>query len=242
LRRPGAVEEGRGEAQFEIRREVHVEAHAPRKGTAAIEILPAGDDVFHETVAAPVPVEHNATPDILAERDIDHSLHARFIIIGIAREQVAFIFAGRSLGDEIDRAAVRVTSIERALRAAQDLDPLEVDLEQVSHRRTRLIDTVDMNGDAGGALVEADAADRHRGLPEQIADLGAGNTELQPCGRRNAAIFEHLRIQCRDGDRNFLNRLRPLLRGDHDVARANRLIVGGFLRQRRDGKRHGGGT
>ena len=111
MRRARAVEKGCGEAQLEIGRDIHIEAHTARKGAPAIEILPADDDILHKAVAAPVPVEHNAAPNILAKRDINHSLHARLVIVGVACEQIAFIFVGRCLGDEIDRAAIGVATV-----------------------------------------------------------------------------------------------------------------------------------
>jgi len=91
-----------------------------------------------------------------------------------------------------DRAADRIAAVERALRATQNLDPLDV--VDVEHRSLRSveIDVVDVNADAlleaGDRVLLADAAnERREGAVGAAADLeghvwrGLGNVSDVQC-------------------------------------------------------------
>ena len=57
-----------------------------------------------------------------------------------------FALVRRRLGDQVDGTAEAVAAVERALRAAKDLDPLEVEKVGQHHRRPRQVDAVQIHG------------------------------------------------------------------------------------------------
>ena len=128
----------------------------------------------------------------------------------------------RPPGDQADRAADRVAALERALRAAQDLDPLEIEQVEIGAGQRRIIDVVDIDADAGlvgRAEIElADAADRG-------ADRGAEGGALLAQGHVRglvgdldeavlAALLEQLGRNRGDRERRILQPLRAELGGD----------------------------
>jgi hypothetical protein len=61
------------------------------------------------------------------DRPADIALHAVFVIGADAGLDLPGQRVGRLLRDDIDRAADRIAAIERALRPAQHLDPLDIE-------------------------------------------------------------------------------------------------------------------
>ena len=73
---------------------------------------------------------------------------------------------------DVDCAAERVLAVQRALRTAQHLDPLDVDQRIVQIGRVRLVDAVDENADARLnrlTSVVTDAADRDEDAAGAVA-------------------------------------------------------------------------
>ncbi len=150
---------------------------------------------------------------------------------------------------ELDRAADRVAAGERALRAAQDLDAVEI--EQIEHRsgQGRIIDVVDIEADPRlqrrAGIILADAADigaerrpEHRALLLErdrrclVGDFGDVGLAARLKGRAGNGG---------DRDRRILQLLRSELGGHHDIAdRSRRRLIGRALRGSGAGNRLAG--
>jgi hypothetical protein len=167
---------------------------------------------------------------------------ARLDVAEIADRKLgaAFGLEARRAGDQVDRAGGRVLAVERALRPAQDLDPLDV--EEVEGRRgdAAVIDLVDIDADAlldaviGEAERRAEAADIGRrvariGRVELEARLDLAEPGHIEAGRRGQPLVaDH-----RDGERHVLQAFVAAPRGDDDVAATG---LGGRLGRRRLGR------
>src|SRR6185503_633011 len=80
---------------------------------------------------------------------------AELVVVARGQSDARLEHIGRLPGDDVDRAADRVATVERPLRTPQDLDPLHVQKIYGRHRGASEIDTVKVNGGAGigtGAL------------------------------------------------------------------------------------------
>ena len=127
-------------------------------------------------------------------------------------------------GDQADRAADRVAALERALRAAQDLDPLEVEQVEVRAGQRRIIDVVDIDADAGlEGRVEvelADAADRRADRGTERGALLAQHDVRGLVGDLDEAVLaarlEQLAGNGGDRQRRVLQPLLAELGGDED--------------------------
>lgn len=114
-------------------------------------------------------------------------------------------------GHVLDRAAYRVAAVQRALRAAQHFQPL--DIVGVEHRalRTRHVHVVDVEADAGleapQRILLADAADEsdQRGVGASRDLQGEVRRGLlQARDVRRAGIRDALGGECRERDRHVL--------------------------------------
>src|SRR3546814_7319154 len=89
-------------------------------------------------------------------------------------------------GDHIDRATSRTPSVQRALRTAQDLESLHIEVASKDAGRPLEVDAVEMRGDwTFGAYVvdqKADTAQRHIRSEEHTY-------ELQSLMRISYAVF-----------------------------------------------------
>src|SRR5581483_7493506 len=102
--------------------------------------------------------------------------HALFVECGVARRAVQLeLIEARARGHDIDRAGGRVLAEQRALRAAQNLDA--IDIVEVEERAGRATDhdAVDYGRHGGlhaiGKVERANAADRET-LPARIQRIG----------------------------------------------------------------------
>ena len=88
-------------------------------------------------------------------------------------------------GDELDRAADGVLAVERALRAAQDFDPLDVEQVELVAADARQIDVVDIDADGRVERLQrvrlADAADEDVGRVGRAAALDDVEVGTAPC-------------------------------------------------------------
>src|SRR3546814_10821123 len=105
----------------------------------------------------------------------------------------------------MDRATRRIPSVQRALRAAQDLEPLHIEEASKDAGRPLEVDAVEMRGDwTFGAYVvnqKADTAQRHIGCAIRLRHLQVRNaggerirseehtSELQSLMRISYAVF-----------------------------------------------------
>jgi hypothetical protein len=126
--------------------------------------------------------------------------------------------------EHADRAAGAVTAEERALRAAQHLDALNVDQAHDGARRARHEDVVDVVADAalaGGAAAAADAPnlERRRRVTRAARAL---DVEVRRDRRElehvfDAAQLERVAVEAHDGDRRVLEIQLAALRRDDDL-------------------------
>ena len=128
--------------------------------------------------------------------------------IAITGANIACLVRARSCGDEIDRPARSVAAIERALRAFQDLDPVEVIQHQAGLHIGRQIDAVGIDRCSRRRqrlMVDgADAADLEgdlRAVGHRRVDAGeqVGNVFCPEEGIREA---ERIGLDYADGHRN----------------------------------------
>ena len=127
----------------------------------------------------------------------------------LAPERALWI-VGQAASDIFDGAADRVAAIERALRTAQDLDPLDV--VDVEHRALRPIqvDIVEINADAlfeaGNRVLLADTANEcgqctvgaarrfERGVGRRVADVGDVDRVAEDVGRPVGRPRQHVPV------------------------------------------------
>ena len=168
----------------------------------------------------------HARVEALGNVEVEAAAEVDPVAAAVGGRDAARIVAFGALRIELHRPADRVAPGERPLRAAQDLDPLEI--EQVEDRAGErgVVDVIHIEPDAGlerrVEVVLADAADvgdergaegralrleRHRrGLVGHLADVGL------------AARLEHLGVDRGDRERGVLQVLLAELRGDEDLA------------------------
>jgi hypothetical protein len=229
-----------GEADRDVVGRIELDRR-PGGPDVAIVILQAGGEVVAEALAAEPgdraadlhAVHHRARGaedqvELLIGADVGAGAEARLV--------------GETAGDVLDRAADRVAAVERALRPAQHLDPLDV--VNVEHGRLRAVeeDVVEIEADArleaGDRILLADAADEGgqrgvgaaRGLQR---DVGRGVGDVGEVDR--ALALERLALISGDGDRHVDQIFRPTPGRDDDVlllgraAFVERLVGGGGL-------------
>ncbi len=146
-----------------------------------VAVPPAGNDAAEVElvdVAVLVLVDPgNAGKQVVGQRKVDPGAQADPLAAAVSAFDVAFARAFGTLGEHLDRAAFGVAARQRALRAAQDLDPLEV--EQVEHRagQLRIVDVVDVDAHAGlvGAGLKSLAP-----MPRMATEIDGPNDA--PCG------------------------------------------------------------
>ena len=160
------------------------------------------------------------------------------VAAAIARLDEAAAIGIGAAGDQADRAADRIAALERALRAAQDLDPLEIEQVEIGAGQRGIIDVVDIHADAGliGRVKSTwptpriEAADRgaergallaQRHVRRLVGDFGEAAL---------AALLEQCGGHRGDRERRVLQPLLAELGGDDDVllpARLGRLAPAG---------------
>ena len=162
-------------------------------------------------------------------RQVDVRFRVIGAVIAVASARPAAELAGRGLGDDRQRAAFGVAAEQRALRALQDLDPLDVEERGVEAVLAAEVDAVDIDADAllARGLVGVqrhDAADadgqcrlaRLEGRDAERRDAAVGEV----AERLDVAVLERLRTDHRDRDRRPLEVGLGLGRGDDDVLQA----------------------
>ena len=181
----------------------------------------------------------------VGQAEIDPGANADALAAAVCSLDIAAARAVGLLGEHLDRAAFGVSPRERALRPAQDLDPVEI--EQVEHRagELRIVYVVDIDADArlvGRVEVAlADAADRDRDRRAEGCALrlqynvGRAVGHLRQIGL--ALGLHDLRIDRGDRQRGVLDVLGPELRRDHDLV----VVVLRFIARCIVALRQGGG-
>ena len=177
-------------------------------------------------VGEAVPVEPqagNADAEGISQRQVEHRLGFFGIVIAVL-EFAAGVDSGEIGfgGNEIDHARGRVAAEQRALRAAQHLDPfqvIELAFEQASRYQRHVVD-VDRGRAvarrAGAQVANAADGEARRG------EIGLGETDvgqrlLQRCGVDDLLLLE---VLCREGgnrDRHVLQSFGLALGGNDDI-------------------------
>jgi hypothetical protein len=140
----------------------------------------------------------------------------------------ARVIAARFTRDQADGAAEAVLAEQRALRAAQHLDALEVEQVDGATGQGAVVDVVDVHTDAGVGGVDV-----FRGLHAAHADLRRGSAEAalrtdarvryhqaQILDIVQALAFEEIPRHRGDGERRVLQVLAAELRRDDDLLEA----------------------
>ena len=172
-------------------------------------------------------------------------------VIAGSEGQIAFELAGRLLRHDIDRAAQRITAIERALGATQDFDM--VDIRHVGHVADRLgdEDAVDIEADGRVPIrgrVDGDAAaDGEVGFGLIAGGLDQRDVRREALDAANvgdAAFLKIGRVERRHRDRHVAQLLLTALGRNDDFLKAalGRGVLrglGGALGEGRKGKTGG---
>ena len=195
----------------------------------AVVIIGVVDRVVIEAVALAVDAVDAEGEFVGDDRAGQGTGDADVVVIAVRRLAIAAEVELRQLGDDADRARRGVAPRQRALRPAQDFDP--VDFADVVQARSgaAAIDAVDEGRDrafkAGIVADRADAADSRRGIR-----LAAGRGYLQrrrelcqlaDIGR--AGILQCCLAHGGNGDRHVRQALAAPRRGYDDVAGVGRL-------------------
>ena len=141
-------------------------------------------------------------------------------------------FVGGLARNQADRAARGVAAIERALRAAQHLDTLQID--ELEHRAGRAADDDAVDIDADGRVCGedrfgfADAPHLDDEVPLGRRTGGGGEVRRDRAEHRgvgDAARFDRIGADRADRERDALQRFTALFSGDDDVVERGRLVA-----------------
>ena len=197
-------------------------------------------------------IADRARRELAAERHVDRALDAAAHAAAVDEVDVAFdqpldLVELRLVGDVADRAADRARAEQRALRAAQRLDAVEIEQVEIGGEQRQRDDAfVEIDADLflDARLVADDlpgrnTADRYLALPwPEVLDSQARDVARDILERRRArALDVDLRLRV-DRERHVLQAAVALGRGDDDL-----VGVGGIRAERRSGSlRHRGAS
>ena len=203
---------------------------------AAVHI---GRDV--EDVAVIFVVERRgARADRIRQRQIDRTATAIFHAVGEidAALGIAADAAARTLRHDVDHTGTRILAEQRALRAAQDFEPVDIDQigerlggaaqhDAIEHGRYGRLNR-DREGGGADAAQEQRLIERGAGLHE----VERGDEILRTLEAGTALRGNRVARHDGNGERHVLQPLRTLLRGNDNVAGV-RVVDGGFGGYRR---------
>ncbi|MEI9987174.1 MAG: hypothetical protein WDN69_30910 [Aliidongia sp.] len=193
-----------------------------RKGIGHDPVDPAAGEGFR--------ADHAQRQLVLHQRDVEHEIVGVIETAALGARQDALrgalvVHQIGLIGDQPDRAAHRARAVERALRPAQHLDPVQIIERRVDHDLAVL--RAGRGGHRNVVEIETDrcgiaAARRHAAH----LDLGlagpfglhrdAGRVPGQRGEIADAAILQIFAGDRRDADRRLLYRGRPLLCSNDD--------------------------
>ena len=195
------------------------------RGRVAAHVL----DVVDEPAVAARPADH-AHGHGVVDGDVDEALGQVTFVAAADRVQfdaVTGIETGRVglVGDDPDRARLRARTEQRALRARQCLDALDVvdvHVECATDRGDRLLVEVDADARQRGRVVAVAAARDAAHVHERAAravrlERHARQVLREVVEPHDVELVEALRAECLDRQRHVLQALLALLRGDHDL-------------------------
>jgi len=168
-----------------------------------------------DVAGAVVVGDREARPESVREWQIDRAFEVASIEVANRHLEVYAELIGRRFRVEPDSTARRVASVQRALRAAQDFDAIEVDeLAQQQAVVGNLPDAVDVGADV------RDAADRERcsiGAAEIAGDDEVRHYGFQVFHVLDALAFEHVACEGDYRQRHVLQVLLAASRRDDDL-------------------------
>ena len=167
----------------------------------------------------------DARGDTVGDREVVGRAHVDTIEFADGEPDRASVVALRLLADVADGAADRATPEQRSLRPAQHLDVVEVHELRLRTQRERVVHVVDVDRDAGleseVEVVLADAADERS---HRVAEGGLSGTERgirhrvrHVGGERECPHLQFFRVDRGDRDRDFLQPLLAVARGNDDL-------------------------
>ena len=196
-----------------------------QRGAGGVLVATVDPGVVVEVLGIAVAVEIAAgQPDAerVGQGHVDKALDAIVVVIAVftldAGMQTLEVGLG---GDEVDDARGRVATEQRALRAAQDFDALEVEvigLEDAGVEQRQVVDVDRGRRIAGHADAQvADAADGEDTAGEvALGERDVGQGQLKIGRIVDLLRGEGLRGEGGDRDRHVLEALRRALGGDDD--------------------------
>ncbi len=207
-------------------------------------------------IAVALGVERSeADGEALADRTGDRAAQLHLVVGAVGGKQAGVELIARPAGDEAQGAADRVLAVERALRAAQHLDPLQVEQVELGASDAAVIDAVDIDADrrveglqrvrltdaanedvggVGGAAALDDVEVRHRALQAgRVGRLDAVEAALREGADRGRHALQIL-LGAAGGDGHFLVGGAQILQipGGHGGHRGRLVVV---LREGRTG-------
>ncbi len=237
------------EQRIECVGRVIVELQARRAFVVAAEAVVAAGCGVVDPVVAMLAQDREARRPVVAERATDGALEVRVAIGAVAHVEVAFGFVRRLLRIELDHAGRRVAAEQRALRAAQHFDLVDVEDREAFENRVFEHDVVvDERHGLRCVQVEigvAEAADveARKRAPERRFDQQARHAARQELHVVAAGLddVEFLGVDRRDRLGHLLHVLDAFLGGHGDLAerlRCRRVVGCGLGGQRE--ARHAG--
>ncbi len=195
------------------------ETRAPDVG--GVDLVPGAD--VQDVAVTLDPGSRCANRQRVANRHVDESAELLAIVTAIFGRDFTGEFMLGCGRDGVDHAPGRVATVQRALRAAQHLDPLDIVKLCGGEAIDRERDVVFVDTDAGigrQALdLRADATNLEIVAPEAGGpEAYVRNGDLEVGSAVESPLLQGVRRKGRDGDRNILKVLRPLLRGNDDFA------------------------
>ena len=220
-------------AAVEAEQDVDVVARLPLKlaacgGAVDFPDLLAVQAVGLEAFALLDRLDREASRERVRERAADGALGQDPLVVADVEREVAVELVTRLLADEVDRAGRRVAAEQRALRALQHLDALEVEHAEGQHRRRHQVHVVDVDAGrgvvVGGVVVEADAADGdvRDAVGHHVLDLHVWRQQREVGELRDARLGEGLAGVGGAGDADVAEALLALLGGDEDLLELRR--------------------
>ena len=178
----------------------------------------------------------DADGHVVGERNVDVAL-GRVALVAMRDGIALYVIGGgeatriRLVGDDADGAGFGTRAVERALRTRQHfhaVDIVKVHVQRAADGRDRLLVKIDADCRQRARMVAVVTADD--AAHADIGKAGAGIAAARAAGGvghtrevlhvvieiRDVQFFEFLGSQCLDAQRDSLQILRTLFRGDHD--------------------------
>ena len=135
--------------QGQVRREL--EQGLPATGPVALERidLVRRADILDQIAVSPVICARETQRQQIADRQVDHRVGLKRIVIAVADVAGRLEMIRWSVGDDVDQAGGGVAAVKRALRPPQHLDARDVVETHLLRLRPGKIDAVEQEGGGG---------------------------------------------------------------------------------------------